>query len=285
VVSLTGEKEDWRPLSDRQREIAIAIPVISFGGIAAGVILQIAGVIPDAAQFWYGPAIGAFLLGYLAWLKPRFDIVSIFAPVYALLILIFPLETQPGLVIVILFAVSITILDIRLVKKFSTPSPFAMEDPMEQYLYEYIERLRTSYQDIDRKTAHEVAQAFLSFRYGLYGNAVKEADEAIPLLGGTEPRKVLQKALSLMRTRAYNLENADVTPVTAITFDAEDAPYMAIQIPDEANDDPSTLLLNNAIILVYAVSFLTSPDDEETLEEHQKYIISILTSYKKAMGF
>ena len=180
VVSLTGEKEDWRPLSDRQREIAIAIPVISFGGIVAGVLLQLAGVIPDAAQFWYGPAIGAFLLGYLAWLKPRFDIVSIFAPVYALLILIFPLETQPGLLIVILFAVSITILDIRLVKKFSTPSPFAMEDPMEQYLYEYIERLRTSYQDIDRKTAHEVAQAFLSFRYGLYGNAVKEADEAIP---------------------------------------------------------------------------------------------------------
>lgn len=155
---------------------------------------------------------------------------------------------------------------------------------MEHYLYDYMERTRVMFGDIDRKTSHEIAQAFLSFRFGLYGNAVKQADEAILLMKDTEPQKVLKKALTIMRKRADNLENADVTPVTDILFSQDDAPYLAVHIPGEANQDQSTLQLDNAIILVYSVSYMTSEDDEETLDEHQKYIVGILNSYKKAMG-
>ena len=246
--------------------------------------LQLLGVIPDAAEFWYGPAIGAFLLGYLAWLKPRLDVVSICAPIFAVMILIIPLDTKPGILIVILFAVSITILLIRLEKRFSTPIKISEENPMENYLYDYMERLRVMFSDIDRKTAHEIAQAFLSFRFGLYGNAVKQADEAILQIKDTEPGKVLKIALSIIRERANNLQNADVTPVTDIYFVDDDAPYLAIQIPKEANQDPPVLHLDNAIILIYTVSYMRSKDDEETLEEHQKYITGIISSYKKAMG-
>lgn len=284
TVYLTGTEKDRWPGAGRQREIAIAIPLISFGGIAIGVILQMAGVIPDAAEFWYGPAIGAFLLGYLAWLKPRLDVVSICAPIFAVMILILPLDAKPGLLIVILFAISITILLIRLEKKFSTPRKNSEEDPMEHYLYDYMERLRVMFSDVDRKTAHEIAQAFLSFRYGLYGNTVKQADDAILLMKDTEPQKVLKTALTILRERAYNLENADVTPVTDIFFVDDDAPYLAIHIPKEADLDAATLQPDNAIVFIYSVSFMTSEEDEQTLDEHQKYIIGILSSYKKAMG-
>jgi len=140
------------------------------------------------------------------------------------------------------------------------------------------------YKDVDRKTAHEIAQAFLSFRFGLYGNTVKQADDAILLMKDSEAQKVLKKALTIIRERAGNLENADVTPVTDIFFVGEDAPYLAIHVPEEANQDPATLQLDNAIILIYSVSYMTSEEDEQTLEEHQKYIIGILNSYKKAMG-
>ena len=249
-----------------------------------GVMLQLAGVIPNAAEFWYGPAIGGFLLGYLAWLKPRLDIVSICAPVFAVMILIVPLDTKPSLLIVILFAISITILLIRLEKRFSTPAKISEEDPMEHYLYDYMERLRVMFSDVDRKTAHEIAQAFLSFRFGLYGNTVKQADEAILLMKDTEPQKVLKKALTILRKRAGNLENADVTPVTDIFFVNDDAPYLAVHIPEEADQDPATLQLDNAIILIYSVSYMTSEEDEQTLDEHQKYITGMLSSYKKAMG-
>lgn len=284
TVYLTSTDKDRWPGAGRQREIAIAIPLISFAGIAIGVILQLAGVIPDAAEFWYGPAIGAFLLGYLAWLKPRLDVVSICAPVFAVMILIVPLDTKPGLLIVILFAISITILLVRLEKRFSTPVKIVEEDPMENYLYNYMERLRVMFSDINQKTAHEIAQAFLSFRFGLYGNTVKQADEAILLMKDTEPEKVLKKALTIMRERAKNLENADVTPVTDIFFLGDDAPYLAIHIPEEATEDPAKLNLDNAVILIYSVSYMRSEDDEQTLDEHQKYITGILSSYKRAMG-
>ncbi|HVP94479.1 MAG TPA: hypothetical protein VMS89_04825 [Methanoregulaceae archaeon] len=279
-----GTVEDRRPGAQWQREIAIAIPVISFAGIASGILLEQAGAIPNAGEFWYGPAAGAFLLGYLAFLKPRRDIVSLFAPVYALLILIVPTEARPNLLLLVLFAISITILDIRLVKRFSTPVQKKEIDPMEQYLYDYMERLRPVYRDIDRKTAHEIASAFLSFKYGLYGNAASQAKQAISQLKETEPEAVLKKALTILRMRAENLENADVTPVTGIEFGETEQSYTAIHVLPEANEDPATLTLDNALILVYAVSVLTSGDDEQALEEHQNFIVGLLTSYKRAMG-
>src|SRR5271157_1417362 len=160
---VTGAEDDRGAGARWQKEIAIAIPVISFGGIAAGIILERTGLIPNAGEFWYGPAAGAFLLGYLAVIKPRRDIVSLFAPLYAILILIIPTEAKPTLVLLVLFAISITILDIRLVKRFSTPVQRKETDPMEQYLYDYMERLRPMYSDVNRKTAHEIASSFLSF--------------------------------------------------------------------------------------------------------------------------
>jgi len=280
----TGALEDKRPGSRWQKEIAIAIPAVSFAGIAIGILFAYLGLIPDAGQFWFGPAAGAFLLGYLAILKPRRDIVSLFAPVYAILILIIPTDMKPNLVLLVLFAISITILDIRLDRRFSTAVQKKEIDPMEQYLYDYMERLRPMYRDIDRRTAHEFASAFLSFKYGLYGNAVTQATQAIDQLKAGEPLDVLKKALAILRARAANLENADVTPVTGIEFSDAEQPYIAVHVPPEANEDPATLTLDNALILIYAVSLLTSEDDEQALEEHQNFIVGLLTSYKRAMG-
>ncbi len=281
---VTGATDGRRPGAQWQKEIAIAIPVISFAGIALGILLNNAGLITDIGDFWYGPAAGAFLLGYLAVLKPRRDIVSLFAPVYAVLILIIPTDAKPSLLLLVLFAASITILDVRLVKRFSTPVQKKEIDPMEQYLYDYIERLRPMYSDIDRKTAHEIASAFLSFKYGLYGNAVTQATQAISLLNDSGPDTILKKALTILKTRAGNLENADVSPVTGIEFGEPEQSYMAIHVLPEANEDPATLTLDNALILIYAVSLLTSEDDEQALDEHQKFIVGLLTSYKRAMG-
>jgi hypothetical protein len=140
------------------------------------------------------------------------------------------------------------------------------------------------YSDINRKTAHEIASAFLSFKYGLYGNAVSQAMQVISQLNDNEPHTVLKKALTILRMRAGNLENADVTPVTGIEFGESEQSYIAIHVLPEANEDPATLTLDNALILVYAVSLLTSEDDEQALDEHQNFIVGLLISYKRAMG-
>ena len=66
------------------RILTIAIPAFSFGGILVAIALAQAGLIPDAGEFGWRCAIGGFLLGYLAYTKPRRDIVSLLAPVYCL---------------------------------------------------------------------------------------------------------------------------------------------------------------------------------------------------------
>ena len=99
--------------------------------------------------------------------------------------------------------------------------------------------------------------------------------------GGSE---ALKKALSIIQAYAEALENAQVKPDHVVPFtDAEHA-YLAVNLPPDRIEDPDTLELDNAIILIYVVAMTTSPDDDEALDEHRKYIITMLDTYKRALG-
>ncbi|MDD1720184.1 MAG: hypothetical protein LUQ25_09005 [Methanoregulaceae archaeon] len=282
VMSADGSQSD-REKTDRW--ITWLIPGVAFGGLAMGIGLQTTGVIPDAGEFWYGSFLGSLLLGYLAWRKPRKDIVSLCGPLFGILIFVIPLENRPSILLQFLFAVSISALVIRLNRRFSDPPPRkGVVDPMEQYLDEYMERMRPMYKGVSGQTAHEVASVFLSFKFGLYENVISEADGAVSLLGDGEAGSVLKKALRIIRERAVNLRDSNVSKVTDLSFTAEEIPYLAIAVPESAIEDRETLQLHNALVLAYTVSYLYSPDDELALEEHRKYVIGILTSYRKEMG-
>jgi len=102
------------------------VPAISLGGIGIGVLqraLQI-NIIDTGA---WGCVIGSFVLFYLAYMKPRRDIVSLFTPLFAVIIFVLPSELQSSgegiswLVLQIAFALSISILALRVEKWFSQP--------------------------------------------------------------------------------------------------------------------------------------------------------------------
>jgi hypothetical protein len=57
--------------------LSIGVPAFSFGGIGVAIALQELGYIKDAGSFYWGCLMGSFLLAYLAWEKPRKDIVSL----------------------------------------------------------------------------------------------------------------------------------------------------------------------------------------------------------------
>jgi hypothetical protein len=103
----------------RDRLLSAAVPIVSFGGIVVAVSLAQAGWIQDAGSFVWGCVAGSVVLAYLAYVKPRRDIVSLFAPLYALLIFIVPMEMKPNLLTQVLFAASLTALVIRLNVSFS----------------------------------------------------------------------------------------------------------------------------------------------------------------------
>jgi hypothetical protein len=158
---------------------------------------------------------------------------------------------------------------------------------MEKFLKEYIERLRPHFPVISEKTAHEIASSFMAFKFGIYANAINECAISLSLLpatGGKESTSALKKALMIVKANAEDLDNSKVTPDLSIAFSENERIFVAVRLPPEKVEDPGTLELDNALVLLYAVATITSPDDEQALDEHRKYVVKLLSAYKRALG-
>ncbi|WP_321504156.1 hypothetical protein [uncultured Methanoregula sp.] len=155
---------------------------------------------------------------------------------------------------------------------------------MERFLDAYIERTKTHFPGFPAATAHEIASAFLAFKFGLYENAARECTHAITLIPESPANASLKKALAIVRANAEDRNNSQVTADLSVAFTDAERAYVPIVIPAEKNEDPGTLDLDNALIMIYVVALITSADDEEALEEHRKRIIRMLMDYKKPMG-
>jgi len=156
---------------------------------------------------------------------------------------------------------------------------------MEQFLDTYIERIRLAYPGFPPSTSHEIASVFLAFKFGIYANAVRECTHAISLIpDSSPPNAALKKALAIVRANAQDRDNSQVTADLTVAFSPEERRFIAISLPQDQIEDPGTLELDNAIILVYVVALIASEDDEEALEEHRRMIVRLLTDYKKALG-
>ena len=156
---------------------------------------------------------------------------------------------------------------------------------MERFLDAYIERMRPHFPGFPPDTAHEIASAFLAFKFGLYANAARECTNAIALIPDGESNRALKKALEIIRANAQDRDNSLVTADLGVAFLRIRTAVCCCHDPaGETAEDPGTLNLDNALILVYVVALITSPDDEEALEEHRRLIVRMLTDYKKALG-
>jgi hypothetical protein len=245
-------QQDSRQL---ERVLTWAIPVVSFGGILAAVLLQETGVIADAGTFVWGCLAGSFMLGYLAYIKPKKDIVALCAPIYGVIFFLVPVEDTRPVLLQFLFAVSITILLIRLDRRFSSSADErGGSSAMEQFLHDYIERIKPEFINIRKKTAHEIASAFFAFKFGLYQNAIEECRLALTQIPDAGSSSALKKALQIVQLNAEDLENAQVTADTRAAFTESELPFVAIRLPEERIEDPASLELDNALVLLYAMA-------------------------------
>jgi len=263
----------------------LLVPLLSFGGLLLGIGLENAGVIADAADFYWGCVASSFVLAFLALVKPRKDIVSLCAPMFAFFAFLAPLETKPSLFLQGLYAASITALAVRLHLRFSTPKTTSMEEKtMEKYLYEYIHRITPFFSKVTRDCAHDIASTVLSFKFGLYAKAGTDASRALSRLGDIENRAVLEKALKIVKDRAEALDQSRPGEFSPLEFDREEYPFLAIRISPEQVEDPHVYTFDNALLLLYAVAYLQSPDDGQSLDEHQNFVIQVLENYRDFIG-
>ena len=155
---------------------------------------------------------------------------------------------------------------------------------MERFLDAYIERMRKSFPGFPPGTAHEIASAFLAYKFGLYENAVRECTHAIALIPDSPANASLKKALAIVSANAADRNNSQVTADLSVAFTEAERAFVPVIIPADKNEDPGTLELDNALVMIYVVALITSDEDEEALEEHRKLIVRILSDYKKALG-
>jgi len=155
---------------------------------------------------------------------------------------------------------------------------------MEKFLKDYIEGMRPVFGRLPEKTAHVIASAFFSFKFELYSKTLRECTTALSQIQDGSGNDALKKALTIVNAYAEAFENAQVRPDVVPAFtDAEHA-FLAVNLSPELNEDPSTLELDNALLLLYAVAVIASPDDEQALDEHRKYVVKMLDTYKRALG-
>jgi hypothetical protein len=157
-------------------------------------------------------------------------------------------------------------------------------DTMERFLTEYSNRLRPYFPGFPELTAHEIASAFLAFKFGLFTTAVRECNHAISLIPDSRANNTLKKALSIIRENASDRENSQFTLNPDLGFSEDDRIFLPVVLPVDQVEDPGTLALENALVLIWCVALITSPEDEEAMIEHRTYIVRLLTGYKKALG-
>lgn len=95
----------------------LVVPGIGFGGIGLEVVFPDLHVLGSTGA--WGCVLASFVLAYIAYQKPRKDIVSLLTPLYAVLIFANPDFSQERL-IQILFTASLTVLILRLKWRFSS---------------------------------------------------------------------------------------------------------------------------------------------------------------------
>jgi len=153
---------------------------------------------------------------------------------------------------------------------------------MDSNLSRYIDRVRPAFSEIPGDAAHQVAFAFLSYKMGIYHDAVTRCEQALRIIEARRLPGVLGRALKIVRERAKALSESQYDVKLPFLFTKEDLPLGIID-PKDPVADPDLFQLTDALIILYAAALVSSPDDEQSLEEQEKYILQLYATYRKTL--
>ena len=104
--------------------LEVLVPVLAFGSTVTGIALwEMTGLRFEIQYAAAGGFLASCLLAYLAWHRPRKDIVSLTTPLYGFLFLVTAIDYYSGVLLQLFYAVGLTILVIRLHYRFQCGRP------------------------------------------------------------------------------------------------------------------------------------------------------------------
>jgi len=272
--------EKDHPQNSLNSVLEISVPLFSFGGAFIAILFQMQGISID----FHIPALGCVLascfLAYLAWIRPKKDIVALTTPIYSFIFFTVPVDVSEGILLQILYAVSLTILLIRLKYRFGKPgTAVTLGKELGGTLKIYIDRTRNAFTDINPKTAHSAAVVFVRFAEGNYGEAEQGAKAVLTQEDASDQQNTLMRAMSIIREHAMLLNMSLPRPVTYQTFPKKDLGLLA-KSPDPAQDADAEfyLSLDNALLILFSAAWNASERDRQHLLACQVFAQKLISS-------
>jgi hypothetical protein len=261
----------------------LAVPVFSFGGAALAILTWMSGIAIDLRFTAAGCVIASVVLAYLAWIRPKKDIVALTTPIYALIFFAVPLEEPVATIVLeLLYAVSLSILLVRLKYRFGAPgAPAHQGNALAGPLGEYVEKAQPACAGLPPAAAHRAAVAFLRYAAGDYSDVPVEAREGILLLDGSGCAPSFKTAFEILAEQATITEKSLPRPEWYKQFAASDAMLLARPLPprkknDEGYDAGFDAALDNALLLLFAAAWNASEADRGHLRTAEAFAARVM---------
>jgi hypothetical protein len=271
--------DNTKKANTMNRSMEYAIPLLGFGGALFGIVFWMYNVQVDVRISILGCVLASWVLAYLAWIRPKRDIVSLTTPIYSFIFIAVPTEPFSAVVLELLYAASLTILLVRLKYRFGVPSAPNIDknelaDPL---LKSYIEKTRDTLVSTSPEPAHSAAVVFVRFAEGNFLPAARASESAIAVLSDASAPRCLQSAFAIVKEQAERLDKSFPRPETFLVFPPADAGVLA-KVPDPKFGKPEEYdaALENALLVLFAGAWNMSEKDRPHLLKCQAFAQRLL---------
>jgi hypothetical protein len=261
----------------------LAVPAFSFGGAALAILVWTNGIAIDLRFTAAGCVIASVVLAYLAWIRPKKDIVALSTPVYAIIFFAVPLDDAVATIILeLLYAVSLSILLVRLKYRFGAAAPVTEGGALAGPLREYVDRTHQACARMPTAAAHRAAVAVLRFTAGDYGDVPPEAHEGIRELEGSGCAPAFTTAFEIVAEQAEITEKSRPRSEWYKQFASTDGALLARSLPpsgkknDEGYDAGFDAALDNALLLLFAAAWTASEADRGHLRTAEAFAARVI---------
>jgi len=259
--------------------LELAVPLLSFGGASLAILFWVTSAVIDFRVSILGCILASWVLAYLAWIRPRKDIVALTTPIYSFIFIAVPTDVFSSVILELLYAASLTVLLVRLKYRFGRPgtAAYGMKD-LADPLKTYIGQTSGSCAGISPDTGHRAAVIFVRFAEGNYGEAARVSGTAAGQLEDTGDNPCLTRAFKIVREQAALLDKSLPRPQTFLTFSPEDAQLLAKAVPvSPGNDQEFYATLDNALLLIFSVAWNTSEQDRPHLRACEAFAQKLMS--------
>lgn len=276
---MTDPRNDSKNVMPGQRYLEVLVPLLSFGATGIGIILWHQGMKLDYQYFSIGCILSSCILAYLAWIRPRRDIVALTTPVYAFIFFLVPSDDGSWIILQLLYAVSLTALLIRLKYRFGMDAPQPGKEEERGPLDEYTDRVAKILPEIPMATAGEAGSVFIRFSQGNFDAAFRLAQDA---LAGIPESSVnpLADALAVIAEQASHTEARITAPSAFHRFSPESEAFLFYPAdPGRDAEKEYYVTLDNALLFLFAVTLAYADiGRQREIRSYRKYARSLATS-------